>query len=102
MIMHSVKFNKNDFVWKAGEIMSCVIIIQSGKYSFTRATDLPPFTRGAFVGDIKALIDGTEVADSLICLEAGLVYSITASDMLKFIASNPGLHMRLMNTRFVE
>lgn len=100
--MHKLSFVKGDYVWTTGDQFSFAIIIQDGLFAFSRATDVTPFKRGAFVGDMKALVDGGSVADSLVCLESGAVYAIYEYDLLKFFVSNPGLQLRFMGTRFVE
>ena len=57
---------------------------------------------GAFVGDMGALLNETPLTTTLICQEAGAIFSISQSDLLKFFDDNPGFRVFFMNRRFVE
>jgi len=79
------------------------VLIEEGEFVFSGATELKPFSRGAFVGDMKAVLNKTNTTTALICAsETGLAYYVTEQDLLKFIEENPGLYIYFLNRRFLE
>jgi len=93
---------KGQMLWTVGEEAKGAVLIDQGKFVFSGATDSPPFTCGAFVGDMSALTDSTPLYASLLCIEAGAVYHISKSQLLHFLDDNPGLRLSFMNRRFIE
>jgi CRP-like cAMP-binding protein len=101
-ILHWRELKKGDVLWVAGEAATEAVLIESGRFSFARAREMAPFTKGAFVGDMNAIMDGGELTTSLICVEKGCVYYVTKTDLLKFFEDNPGFQVFFMSRRFVE
>ena len=92
----------------------------AGEFVFSGATDSPPFTRGAFVGDMpcapppppptsppppaprRSLLYGRPLKTTLVATEEGSCFYITKRALLKFFDDNPGVLVYFQNRRFVE
>lgn len=61
-------------------------------------------TQGSFIGDVDKLIsaDDSTHATSLVCLQAGSVFSIAKNDLKVFLMENPGILMSLSGKMFVR
>jgi len=101
-IFQQKEIKTNDTIWQQDEEATEAVLVAGGKFVFARATDMQPFTRGAFVGDMQALLNGTPLTTTLMCSKGGTVYFITKKDLLKFFEDNPGFRVFFMNRRFVE
>jgi len=93
---------KGQVLWSVGDESKGAVLVDQGKYVFSGATDSPPFTTGAFVGDMSALYNGLPLYTSLVCTEAGGIYYISKHLLLKFLDDNPGLRLSFMNRKFIE
>ena len=93
---------KGDTVWQASEPATEAVLIADGQFYFSRAQEQPPFTRGALVGEMRALIAATTLSTTLQCDEAGSVFAITRPQLCKFFDDNPGVQILFMNRRFIE
>ena len=93
---------EGDTVWQASDPATEAVLIADGQFYFSRATDQPPFTRGALVGEMRALIAANTLSTTLQCAEAGSVFAITRPQLCKFFDDNPGVQILFMNRRFIE
>ena len=91
-----------EVIWQAGETATEAVLIADGQFYFSRAKEQAPFTRGALVGDMKALIAQSTLSTTLLCQVEGSVYAITRVHLLKFFDDNPGVKITFMNRRFIE
>jgi len=90
-------------IWTNGDGNRIGILIEEGEFVFAGARDLKPFTRGAFVGDMKALLNNHPLSTTLISISPkASFYYVDGVELLKFIEDNPGLFVYFMNRRFVE
>ena len=93
---------QGDTVWQAGDPATEAVLIADGQFYFSRAKEQPPFTRGALVGEMRALIAATTLSATLQCAESGSVFAITRPQLCKFFDDNPGVQILFMNRRFIE
>ena len=91
-----------ELIWQAGETATEAVLIADGQFYFSRAKEQAPFTRGALVGEMKALIAQSTLTTSLVCQQDGSVYAITRQLLCKFFDDNPGVKILFMNRRFIE
>ena len=93
---------QGDTVWQASDAATEAVLIADGQFYFSRAKDQPPFTRGALVGEMRALIAASTLSTTLQCAESGSVFAITRPQLCKFFDDNPGVQILFMNRRFIE
>ena len=93
---------QGDTVWQAADPATEAVLIADGQFYFSRAKDQPPFTRGALVGEMRALIGSSTLSTTLQCAESGSVFAITRPQLCKFFDDNPGVQILFMNRRFIE
>ena len=93
---------QGDTVWQASDPATEAVLIADGQFYFSRAKDQPPFTRGALVGEMRALIGSATLSTTLQCAESGSVFAITRPQLCKFFDDNPGVQILFMNRRFIE
>lgn len=101
-IFESKLVSEGDVIWSSGEPADVCVLIASGRFVFGRAQDLKPFTTGAFVGEIKAIMDGKLLTTTLICVEAGEIWYISRVELVKFCEANPGFLLYFLTRKFVE
>jgi len=101
-ILHTKETKKGEELWVADSPATIAVLIDEGQYVFAGADDAKPFTKGAFVGDMYALLNNERSTTTLICTEAGTVYYVTKEDLLKFFEDNPGFRVFFLDRRFVE
>jgi CRP-like cAMP-binding protein len=101
-ILHRRSLQKGDVLWVAKEDASEAVLIESGSFCFARAREMAPFGRGAFVGDMEAILQSGKLTTSLICTATGSVYYVAKKDLIKFFGDNPGFQVYFMKRRFVE
>ena len=111
------KYGPGDAVWMEGEEANICCLIDSGEFEyvgdfdkFTKSRsheEFPEsFTRGAFIGDINALmaIDAPQVPMNVFGLRArtsGNVLIIGKEDLRYFFSHNPGVLLSMLNRVFV-
>lgn len=101
-IMHERPVAQGQALWTEGEEAKEAVLIADGMFVFSRASHLPPFRRGAFVGDMRGLTSSTPVTTSLICTDSGAVYYIPKHELLRFFDENPGVKVFFATRFFVE
>ena len=101
-IMQRRNCQAEEEIWSVGSDASEAILVSSGSFAFARATDIPPFRIGTFIGDTKCLLNQTPNTTSLLCTEAGSIYYVKRDDLVKFFDFNPGVQVRFLNRRFIE
>ena len=78
------------------------VLIADGEFTFDRAEQAQPFCKGAFVGDMEALMNDIPLHTTLLCLKPGEIYYINRADLLEYISDYPKLQLLFRNRRFVE
>jgi len=101
-IFRSKEYKTGEQVWTADSDATIAVLIDEGQFSFAGAGDAKPFTCGAFVGDMFALLNDEPLTTTLICTDKGSVYYGTKEDLLKFFDDNPGFRVFFLDRRFVE
>jgi len=101
-ILQKREVKTGEVIWQQDSKATEAVLVGSGKFVFARAQDLQPFSRGALVGDMAALLNDTPLTNTLICIKSGQLYYVNQPDLLKFFDDNPGVRVFFMNRRFVE
>jgi CRP-like cAMP-binding protein len=101
-ILHKRDAFRGELLWEKGEDARIAVLVESGKYVFSRAKHLTPFSRGAFVGDMAALLYSKPISTTLVCIEDGTFYYITKKNLLKFFEDNPGVLVHIKDSKFTE
>eukprot|EP00462_Mataza_sp_D1_P019112 CAMPEP_0175137714 /NCGR_PEP_ID=MMETSP0087-20121206/9959_1 /TAXON_ID=136419 /ORGANISM="Unknown Unknown, Strain D1" /LENGTH=874 /DNA_ID=CAMNT_0016420561 /DNA_START=311 /DNA_END=2935 /DNA_ORIENTATION=- len=89
-------------LWEAGSIADQCILVDTGLYAFARAQTLEPFSSGAFVGEVHAILDQRPLTTTLLCVEEGEVFYISRQELLHFLEENPGFLLYFLEKKFVE
>ena len=86
-----------------GDLAIEAVLVAEGEFVFSRATEMIPFTRGALLADMRALLHGALLSTTLQCQSSGtLYYVIERTLLIKFLEDNPGLKVMFMDRRFIE
>lgn len=93
---------RGEVLWESGQQAKIAVLVEEGKFVFARAKHTSPFERGAFVGEMQALLYGTPLKTTLVCGQGGSFYYVYKRDLLKFFDDNPGVLVFFQDRRFVE
>jgi len=98
------EIKRGDHLWHAGEHATFAYLIGEGIIQFVEREDLAPFTSGAFIGEVNALLSENEGIHktSVIIVESGWVYTITRNDLCTFFDRNPGIRLAFHDTIFID
>lgn len=101
-ILHKKDAQRGEVLWETGEKGKVAIINDSALFVFQRAKHMTPFGRGAFIGDMQALLYGKPLQTTLVCGKPGSFFYIKQKNLLKFFEDNPGVLVYFKDRRFVE
>lgn len=96
------KLIKGEVIWRIVHVPTEAILVVQGSLIFAEAETMVPFKRGAFVGEFKAMLTGTNCSTTLVASDNSEIYSVDKEKLLKFLTDNPGLLLRLMPLLFIE
>jgi hypothetical protein len=63
---------------------------------------MKPFSRGAFIVEMHAMVTDTPLATTLLCAKSGSILQIAKNEWLSFLDRNPGMRVIFLTRRFVE
>lgn len=93
-------------LWVSGSTPKKAYLVGDAHVAIESAADptegLKPFTRGAFVGDVDAVLAGTATTTNARVTRAGSVYGLGREELQRFFDENPGVLVSFLGTRFVE
>lgn len=91
---------RGDVLWTAKDQAKIAVLIEKGKFIFARAKTSSPFERGAFVGEMSALLYGSPLRTTLVCAQDGSFFYVYKRDLVKFFDDNPGVLVYFQDRRF--
>eukprot|EP00026_Physarum_polycephalum_P014875 Phypoly_transcript_15441.p1 GENE.Phypoly_transcript_15441~~Phypoly_transcript_15441.p1 ORF type:complete len:132 (+),score=22.85 Phypoly_transcript_15441:478-873(+) len=100
-IMHKRDVQQGEALWKKDDPAVEAFLVSSGCFVFSDL-NLQPFTRGAFLGEVNALLTEGVHTTTVNTLRSGSVYTIQRKDLLHFWDQNPGVQLSFLGTFFVD
>lgn len=95
--------SEGEVLWSSGETPQRAYFIDDATIALTCPEgELPPFTSGAFVGEVDALRNRQAVTSRARVTRSGKVFVIERDDLLRIFEDNPGVYLSFLGTRFVE
>jgi CRP-like cAMP-binding protein/glyoxylase-like metal-dependent hydrolase (beta-lactamase superfamily II) len=92
-----------EVLWPKGRAAEHAYLVDTGSVSLEGYCDgLEPFSTGAFLGEVDALVAGSATTGSARVVEAGRVFRIGRSDLASWFDENPGAYLSFMGTRAIE
>lgn len=93
MILKEVEIEKGQVLWRVGDTPEFAFIIKKGSFEFFDCPeqDLEEFDSGAFIGEVRAMINGTACTTSIKATRKGIIFKISKKDLIAFLNKNPGL-----------
>jgi CRP-like cAMP-binding protein/phosphoribosyl 1,2-cyclic phosphodiesterase len=101
-LLQKKDIKKNEYIWKNGEPATIGYLIGEGQVKFEEKKDLAPFTCGAFVGEINAILNNGYYSTSMIALTDGWGYTISRQNLCEFLNRNPGVNLCFLDTIFID
>lgn len=105
-LLHPTDVRAGEVLWRAGEHHPRGYLAGDAVIELESPSDaegaLKPFTRGAFVGDVDAILSGAPTHTSARAARAGSVYALQRDDLQLFFEENPGVLVSFLGARFVE
>lgn len=93
----------DEALWAMGEVPRTAYLVEDAEVTVRSPEgELPPFTSGAFVGEMDALRNGTRSASSARVTKAGKLFAIDRADLARFFEDNPGVYLSFLGARFIE
>jgi len=100
-IMHRKDVKQNEWLWKKNDPANEAFIVSSGSFIFPDQ-NLQPFTRGAFLGEVNALLGEELHTTSVQTQRDGTVYIIPRKELIIFWDQNPGVQLAFLGTLFID
>jgi CRP-like cAMP-binding protein/phosphoribosyl 1,2-cyclic phosphodiesterase len=101
--MDVVETKEGDLLWTSGEAAGAAYLIDEGRVALEGYSDgLRPYGSASFLGEIDAIVSGGATTGSARVVEAGRVFCLTRTDLVRWFDENPGLHLTFLGTRAVE
>jgi len=104
-ILHRVQVKKGQLLWKAGHPAAFGYLVGEGQLQFRDKPDLAPFSRGAFLAEVNALLafpGQSNLATTVEATSDGWGYSVQQKDFVEFLNRNPGMLLSLIDTNFAD
>ncbi|CAD8147244.1 unnamed protein product [Paramecium pentaurelia] len=104
MIMREHEIEKGTVLWKVGEKPEFAFIIKRGTFAFydSPEQDLEELDSGAYVGELKAMIENTAISTSIRATRKATIFKIAKKDLISFANKHPGIYMILIDTKYLE
>ncbi|MDB4945484.1 MAG: cyclic nucleotide binding protein [Labilithrix sp.] len=92
-----------EVLWRAGEPPARAYLVDSAVVTLVGPEgELPPFSSGAFVGEVDALRSRAPSPSTATVTQPGKLFAIEPVDLVRFFEDNPGVYLSFLGTRFVE
>ena len=80
-------------MWKIGDRAAFAFIIKKGGFEFVDCPEeeLDEFDAGAFIGETRAMMDGSPLTTSVVATRRGKIFKINSDEFVSFLKKNPGL-----------
>ena len=99
-----VEVKPDDRLWTVGTPAEHAFLIDHGRVILEgyATVALAPFSQGAFLGEIDALVSRKPTTGAARVVEGGRVFRIARGDLLRWFEENPGVYLGFLGTRAVE
>jgi hypothetical protein len=87
-----------------GDKPEFAFIIKKGTFAFFDCPeqDLEEFDSGAFIGEVRAMMDNTTLTTSIRASRKGSIFKIAKKDLIVFANKHPGIYMILVDVKYLD
>lgn len=104
MIMRETDIEKGTVMWKVGDKAEFAFLVKKGTFAFfdCQEQENDELDSGAFVGEVKALMEGTVCTTSVRATRKATIFKIIRKDLIQYLNKHPGIYMIMIESKFIE